>query len=1024
MRYRILGGVEVWHGDEQAVIPRPRHRAVLGYLLLNAGRVVTVEALTEAMWGGAAPATARSQLQADVSTIRRSVRGADALPLETRAGGYALRVGPDELDYLRFGALVSRARGKPPETRVPLLREALALWRGPALADAAGAYVAAARAQFDEERLAAYEALFDAELELGRHNEVVPELWRAARDEPTRERLWCALMLALHRCARRADALAAGRELRRFLANEHGLEPGQAFLDMERLILRADESGDAREPAVPGEAAAAESATTTVPALLPPDIVDFTGRRAELEQLHAALVPGGEDPGTSLRVVTITGMGGVGKTTLAVHAAHRVGDTYPDGQLYASLRGTDPRPVEAGDVLARFLRALDVDERAIPFDLTERADAYRSRLAGRRVLVVLDDAADESQIRPLLPGDGSCAAVVTSRFGLDGLEGARRIQLDVFSEEEATSLLGRVAQSQRVAREPAESAAILRWCGRLPLAVRIAGARLRSRPAWPMSRLAGALRDEHRRLDNLVAGDLAVRTSLASSYRVIGEAGRRLARRLSLFSVPDFPSWLAAAVLDVPVAEAEGLLERLVDAQLLLDGGTDLAGGGRYRFHDLVRLYLRERAGREEVEGGAAVLRSGFGAYLWLAGQMSDRIPGPCYAAIRGDAPPTVVTGLDDLPDALDWFVVERAALLAVVRQACDEGAVELAFDLAGCLEKYFDIRGMYIDWRATNKYVQEACRSAGHRLGEAVMLRGLIELETWHEADHPGVAMDRMHRQAERLAELFAEVGHGPGMADAAVDVAWALIAKGRYAEAAARAEDAMRLAEEHGHLGGQARAHVARAMMHGESLALAEAEGHLTTALDLARRLDNLRYVATVLQFLGILHTRVGRAAPAVAALEESLLILRRYQDRYAEVLTLLGLARAHLLHDDRRARGYATAALTIAREYNLPHHTADALGALGAVELADGHHALAVRHLEASVRLWRERGWAAFLADALGVLGEAQAAVDPNAARRTWQEALDIHRRLGQRPKADEVAALIACLDAAAAGRLASC
>jgi len=1019
VRYRILGGVEVWHGGLQAVVARPRHRAVLGYLLLNAGRVVTVEALTEAMWGGAEPTTARAQLQADISAIRRSAGGAEALPLETRAGGYSLRADEDELDYLRFGALVTRARGEQPEARVLLLREALGLWRGPALADAAGAYVAAARTQLNEELLAVREEFFEAELELGRHSEVVPELWRAARDEPTRERLWCALMLALHRCGRRADALAAGRELRRFLADEHGLEPGQAFLDTERMILRADQPDD-QEPTASGEAAAA----VVVPALLPSDIVDFTGRQAELEQLDAALVPGGEEPGSPLRLVTITGMGGVGKTTLAVHAAYRAGGAYPDGQLYASLQGTDARPAEAGDVLARFLHALGVSERAIPLDLTERADAYRSRLAGRRVLVILDDAADESQIRPLLPGDGSCTAVVTSRNNLDGLAGARRIQLDVFSEQEATSLLGRVAQAQRIAREPDESAAILRLCGRLPLAVRIVGARLRSRPAWPMSRLAAALRDEHRRLDNLVAGDLAVRTSLASSYRAIGQAARRLAYRLSLFTVPDFPSWLAAAVLDVPVTEAEDLLERLVDAQLLLDGGTDLTGRGRYRFHDLVRLYLREQADREEPLGGTAVLRSGFGAYLWLARQMSDRIPGPCYAAVRGDAPETVVAGLDDLPDALDWFFVERPALLAVVRQACDDGAVELAFDLAGCLEKYFDIRGMYIDWRATNEYVREACRAAGHRLGEAVMMRGLIEVDTWHEGNRPGDAMDRMYRHAEELAALFAEVGHGPGMADAAVNVAWALAAKGDYAAAAARAEEATRLAEEHDHLGGQARAHVTRAVVYGESLALADAERHLTIALDLARRLDNVRYVATVLQFLGVLHTRAGRAEPAVTALEESLLILRRYQDGYAEVLTLLTLARAHLLQGDGRARGYATAALTIAREYQLPHHTADALGALGAVELADGHHALAVEHLEASVRLWRERGWAAFLAEDLRVLGEAQAVADPESARRSWQEALDIHRRLGHQPKADEIADLLGGLDTPTPERLASC
>ncbi|MEV6349529.1 BTAD domain-containing putative transcriptional regulator [Actinoplanes sp. NPDC051851] len=997
VHYRILGSVEVWLGDARAAVARPRHRAVLGYLLLNAGRVVTVEALAEAMWGGAEPATARSQLQADVSAIRRA--GDGRLALLSHSGGYLLQAGPDQVDHLRFGALKAGARELPPAERVARLREALALWRGPAFADASGAYVIGARRRLDEERLAAWEDLFDAELEVGRHREIVPELAGMARDEPTRERLWIALMLALHRCGRQADALAAGRELRRFLAGEHGLEPGQAFVAAERSILQSDGAAEGDRPA---------EAVPVVPAQLPPDIADFTGREREVAHLAGALA----QDGTTRPIVTITGMGGVGKSTLAVHAAHRAAGAYPDGQLYARLHGTEAHPVEPGDVLARFLRALGVDERAIPIDLTARADAYRSRTAGRRVLVVLDDAADEAQIRPLLPGGTSCTALVTSRSGLDGLESAQRVQLGVFSDDEAVALLGRVAGAHQIDGEPGESAAILGLVGRLPLAVRIVGARLRSRPAWPMSRLTSALRDERRRLDHLVAGDLAVRTSIASSYHAIGEPGRRLARRLSLFAMPDFPSWLAAAVTGTPVAEAEDLLERLVDAHLLLDAGTDATGGGRYHFHDLVWLYLRERARDEEPDGGDGVLRTGLGAYLWFARKMSELIPGPCYAAVHGQAVETGVDGLGSTLDPLDWFAAERVSLLAATRQACDLGAIEVAFDLAGCLEKYFDIRGVYIDWRATNDLVLAACRDAGHVLGEAVMLRGLIELATWHEADHPGAAMERMLRDADRLFALFTEAGHGPGMADAAVDQAWALAAKGDYERAAERAEAAIRLAEQHEHLGGRARAHVARAVVYGESLALPEAEHHLGVALELARKLGNQRYVATTLQFIGVLNTRAGRRDPAITALNESLQILRRYQDRYAEVLTLLTLARAYLPAEP--ARGFASRALTIAREYNLPHHTADALGVLGEIELAEGNHAGAVGHLESSVRLWRERGWPAFLADALRKLGDAQMRTDPDGARRAFVEARATYERLGHTSSVAELDALISDLD----------
>ncbi|MEU8660313.1 AfsR/SARP family transcriptional regulator [Actinoplanes philippinensis] len=999
VHYRILGNVEVRLGDEKVVVARPRHRAVLGYLLLNAGRVVTVEALADAMWGGAEPATARSQLQADISAIRRAADG--RLTLLSQHGGYLLQAGPDNLDHLRFHQLSAGSAGLPLDQRAVQLRAALALWRGQPLADAAGAYVAAARYRLDEERIAAWEEVFDLELQAGRHREIAPELAGMARDHPTRERLWIALMTALHRCGRQADALAAAREMRRFLAEEHGLEPGSAFMTAERAVLQAADDTDDTPPAP----------VTVVPALLPSAIVDFTGRAAEVAWLDTVLAPA-ERPRP---VVTITGMGGVGKSTLAVHAAHRAARDHPDGQLYARLHGTDAHPAEPGDVLARFLRALGMDERAIPLDLTERADAYRSRVAGRRILVLLDDAADEAQIRPLLPGGHSCTTLVTSRSGLDGLEGAERLHLQVFSGEEAAALLGRVATTHRITDDPAESTTILQLVGRLPLAVRIVGARLRSRPAWPMSRLTRALRDERRRLDHLVAGDLAVRTSIAASYRAIGEPARRLARRLSLFALPDLPSWLAAVVTGAPAAEAEDLLEELVDAQLLLDAGTDTTGAGRYRFHDLVLLYLRERARDEEPSEGAETLNAGLGGYLWLARRMSERIPGPCYAAVRGTATETPVDDTGTLPDPLDWFALERSSLLAAIRQACDIGALDAAFELAGCLEKFFDIRGVYIDWRSTNDHVLTACRAAGHRLGEAVMLRGLIELSTWHEADHPGAAMERMLRDADHLFQLFTEAGHGPGTADAAVDQAWALAATGDYERAAVRADAAIGLAEQHEHLGGQARAHVARAVVYGESLALADAERHLTIALRLARRLGNQRYVATTLQFIGVLHTRAGRNPEAIGALEESLRILHRYQDRYAEVLTLLTLARAHLPNPP--ARGFATEALTIAREYNLPHHTADALGVLGAIELAEGNHHAAVGHLQASVRLWRRRGWPAFLADALRELGDAQVRSDPVAARRAFSEARDIRQRLGHTDRTAELAAVISALDRSA-------
>ena len=536
--------------------------------------------------------------------------------------------------------------------------------------------------------------------------------------------------------------------------------------------------------------------------------------------------------------------------------------------------------------------------------------------------------------------------------------------------------------------------------------MRIAGARLAGRPFWPLSSLAAELDDELVRLDRLTAGDLAVRAPMALSYRALDEPAQRLFRLLGVFDLPDFPAWLAAAVLGVALDEATVLLHRLADAQLLSP-----AGPGRHRMHDLVRLYARERASVEDgAERARTVLSQGFGAYLALAERMAEHVPGPCYAALHGSAPRVEIPGLSGPDDALDWFETERSALVAAARQAADADLTEVAYGIAGCLEKYFDIRGIYVDWQATNEYVLEACRAAGNLLGQAVMLRGLIEVRTWHSAGSADPAMDRMYADASGVAELFAKAGEDRGRADATVDLAWALAARGDYEQAFASATEALTVAGRHGHLGGEARAHVALAVINAESLQVAEAFDHLSQALHCARRLGNVRYEATVLQFLGIAYTRIGDVDAAEPVLEQSLAILRRYHDGYAEVLTLLALARVHLLRRSPRARPVASEALAVAEELTLPHHVADALGVLGEIDLIEGRHHDAVEHLEASVRLWRTRGWPAFLAAVLVNLGHAHAATESLAARRAWTEARDIYAQLGQRTKVDELEALL--------------
>lgn len=989
MRYTVLGPVTVVTAEHQHRLPRAQTRGLLAYMLLNLGQRVSREAMIEALWGGAAPSTAKSQVHNAITVIRARLAelGADEV-FVGGPSGYQLLVEPDQVDAAAFEAKARQARQVADrgarEEAAALLREGLALWQGAPLADASGAYVDAARARLVERRLTAYEDLADAELELGRAEAVVTEIAPLVDEYPMRERLRARQMTALYRSGRQVEALQSYRAYRTLLAEHEGLDPGREIADLESLILRAE------LPEAP------QRTEASVPALLPPDIPDFTGRSGEVDAVYRLLTETRQP--TALAIAGIAGMGGVGKTTLAVRSAHLAATGYPDGQLYVNLRGAQASPLDPGDVLARFLRALGVDNRAIPHDLAERTELYRSRVAGRRVLVVLDNAASEEQIRPLLPGAPTCAVLITSRARLTGVEGARWIDLEVFSPGEAIELLAVVADDGRVAAQRSDAAEIVRLCGGLPLAVRVAGARLTARPTWRLAHLARMLGDERQRLDRLATGDLEVRASLALSYQALDPESRRLLRLLGLFDVPHFSAWLAAAVLERPVDDAAAHLEALVDAQLLGGTGTDEAGQNRYRFHDLVRLYARERAEREDSEEDrAAALARGFGGWLAVAERLADRVPGPPFAPISGSAPRPALDWDDDGGDPLTWFDAERSALIAAIRQACALGLDELAFDLAGCMEKYFDIRGMYTEWQAINTRVIEVCRANGNLRGEAVMRRGLTEVVTWNTIDHTGEAMVRFETEANELVAMFEALGERRGMSDAEVNCAWAASAKGASAEAVEHGLRALSLAQETGHIGGEARAHVAIAVARAEQQDLMAAFGHLTQALERIRTLGNPRYEAAVLQFMGIGYVRAGDLDSAERVLDESLAISRRLRDSYTEVLTMLELARLYLRRGDPRARTAAETSLALGREYTMSHHVADSLGVLGEIELAAGRPDKAAKHLEESVALWRTRGWLSFLAGALAELGKAYTETDPEAAKAAFDEARELYLRL---------------------------
>ncbi|MFE2917769.1 BTAD domain-containing putative transcriptional regulator [Kitasatospora indigofera] len=661
-RYGILGALEVRHGGRPAAVERPRHRAVLTWLLLHADRLVTTEQLVDAVWGENPVATARGRVHAAVSELRKTLRAGGSQPLVSRNGGYCLLTEGATVDAVRFRQGVAGARrlacDGDPAGAASALREGLSLWRGTALAGLEAPFAGAARAHLEEERFAAQELLADLELSLGRHQELVPELGAVLDRYPTREGIAERLVLALYRSGRQTDALAVVRRVRRRLGEEYGLDPGRSIGDLESAVLRGDPAllgaprrpretaaipagPPERQPVVPSPGTGPSQAPEPSPALdppaapgpsprsvaphsvapqfrpaqLPPAVADFAGRCAELGELQEQLrQAAGQAGAPGARVCAVTGPGGIGKTELALHAAHRAAGLFPDGQLHADLRGGERVPAPPAEVLAGFLRALGVPAGAVPAAAEDRAALYRSVLAHRRLLVVLDDARDAGQIRPLLPGSGRCAVVVTGRSKLAGLVGAHRVDLERLDDTEAHALFAGALGPRRAAAEPEATAEVLAACAGLPLALRIVAARLTVRRHWTVAAMSARLGDHGRRLDELRIDDLAVRTCFETSYRRLAAPGghgrapdpARAFRLLGIAPGSGISRPAAAALLDLSPRQADEVLEHLVDAGLL-----ESPAPGHYRLHDLLRLFAAERAAAEESEAAlrAAVER-------------------------------------------------------------------------------------------------------------------------------------------------------------------------------------------------------------------------------------------------------------------------------------------------------------------------------------------------------------------------------------------------------------------------------
>ncbi|MGH3613600.1 MAG: BTAD domain-containing putative transcriptional regulator [Pseudonocardia sp.] len=611
MDFEVLGPMRVRNGEQLAQLAAPMHRTLLGVLLMRANMPVPVDVLVDALWAGQRDPRASKNLQVHVHRLRRAL--GDPTRIRFEHGGYTLHVRAGELDAERFEtALTEVTDADQPASAVLLLRATLQLWRGEPFGDVADLPLLRAEAdRLTERRLSGLAHLYAAELACGHAVTVIPELAQLASRHPMWERLQGLLMTGLYQAGRQAEALEVYHRTRVALTEQLGLEPGRELRRLEHAILTADPALETpRTPAV-------------APAQLPADITDFTGRSDLLATIRH--ISGSADRSRTV-LIAITGMAGVGKSTLAVHAAHELRAQHPDGQLFVNLRGTEAHPLAPAEALAQFLRSLGVEQSTIPVDVEERAALYRSRLAGRRLLILLDGAAGEAQLRPLLPGTPGCTVLVTSRSRLAGLNGARLVELDVLESDAAVDLLSMVAGPLRVAADPTAAREIVRLCGFLPLAVRIAGARLGARPYWRLNRLEADLTDERRRLDTLRFRDLDVRASFEQSYVQLDVAAQRAFRHLGLLEICDFTPWLAAALLDIPQASAEALLDILVDAQLLDVAGREASGQPRYRLRDLLRVYARDVVAEESAGERDAALRRAVSGWLNPVDEAGRRI--------------------------------------------------------------------------------------------------------------------------------------------------------------------------------------------------------------------------------------------------------------------------------------------------------------------------------------------------------------------------------------------------------------
>lgn len=886
VRFCVLGPVRAWRDDVELDLGFPKQRAVLALLLLAGGAHVSAEQLVDGVWGEDPPRTALGTVRGYVYRLRQVIGAGPECGIASTGGGYSLRVGDGTVDLAEFKALLARARDGG-GTAAGLLAEALALWHGTALAEVPGPYARAQRDQLDQLRLAAVQDHLACRLELGRYAEVASELSVLVAEHPLVERLRELLMLALYGAGRQAEALAVYAATRRVLRDELGVDPAPRLQEVHRRILAADPTL-ARDTAAgtPGPPARA-------PAQLPADVPHFVGRADQLRQLGDLV---GERA-----VVVIGGMAGVGKTSLAVHAAHQHAASFPDGQLYLNLRGFGPAgpALDPAEGLGSMLHALGVPADGLPADLADRAALYRSLLADRRVIVVLDNAHDAAQVRPLLPAGGGCLAIVTSRNRLPGLgatHGAQPLRLPLLSVPEARRFL-----SSRLGRRADTAPAavldeIIDLCARLPLALAIVAARGAQDPDLPLAPVAEELRSARGGLDAFAGEDdvTDVRAVFSWSYEALSPLAARLFRRLAAFPGREVTVPAAASLLASTAAEARAPLAELCRAHLLTEQVP-----GRYQRHDLLHAYATELTGGLDAAADRRQALHRLLDHYTHAAAAASRLYSPLRHPL--DLPPArpgvCLTGPATAADATAWFADEYPVLLTLVSGAA--GFDEHAWRLAWAAREYLDRRGLWHELAAMNRAALVAAERLADPLAGGHVHNGLVR------ADGHAGRFAEAEEHADRAIELFERAGDPAGLAESHLRLSWVVAKQHRYDEALGHARRALELYRATGDRARQPLALNAVGWYQALLGRYREALAHCREALSLLEELGIWYGRADTWDSIGYAHHQLGQYREAVRAYQHASRVYRDFGARFPEADSLVRLG------DTQRAAGDPAAA-----------------------------------------------------------------------------------------------------------------